>query len=254
MTTTISIPNPDAFDKFAINFAKHSKLKATHVRSVIAKTQGFQTIDSYKKSLENTNTANMPLSDIVEQIERANQIVESANNYATNDMDELIKLMPIFSDDYAENLGLTPDDEQLLLINATCVGALNNYLASKGQSITIECKHINNDTMGNDHFLNTIAVSFDGNDFIIKATTVLSHDYSGYALERQEPIKATLNGESVKDVFFDDFDELIMLTCPEFDHEFFWSNPVAHDLLAKANQVLATNLPALQSLKGIEGF
>lgn len=254
-TAAFSISTQDELDNFAHNFAKHSKLKPTHIKTAIAKTRGYQTIAGYQDNLlQNSTTKTASASTVLEQIEKAQNIINVQETLKDNDLEELKILLPFFSQTCIKDHNYSSADKLTLNAISVCQKAASNYIESEFSSILITHSHYNNDNSGRDHYLNKIVVKH-GNDTVeIQCITILERDNCAWELTREQPITANLNGENLDDLFFDNFDNFAKLICNDSGQEFYWDNPVEPTLLRKAQAVITKNQAAMALFVAIEDF
>lgn len=257
-TAAFSVTNEQEFENFAISFAKNSKLKPTHVKSVISSVRGFETITAYKENLAasqtDTNFAQASSTEnAFKQIKKAQDIIRQQEDLKTNDLDELKNLLPMFAENCVEDYNYGQSEQSTLDAVKVCQLAAKHYADSNYTSITVESNYYDNDAMGQNLYFNKVTVKHGDDIVIINSVTRVESD-RGWNLEKNGDTMATLNGEPLEDLFFDDFDSLCEMICPELDVQFYWDNPVEPTLLAKAQKVIEKNNAALALLVELEDF
>lgn len=260
MSAIFSIASEQDFDTFATNFAKHTKLKPTHVRSAVAKTRGYQTVKSYTDALNKPSGNDIAASKalgILKQIEQAYETIRTSLRYLENDFDILVESMPIFGDNYTHSLAEDKGKDTLQLISHICTNALRSCLERQGESIFIKCEYLDNDASGRNHYTNTLKVNHNGDTVIFTAITILEHDRDAWELIREQPITVKLNDKDITSIMdtegecIENFDELTQILCHDFARGIVWHNPVKPTALAQARSVIAANQAALNALQSI---
>jgi hypothetical protein len=254
-TAPFSIATIADFENFAISFAKKSKLKPTHVKETIAKVRGYNTIAAFKDNLLDHSTVQTESAlSVFDQIIKAKDIIESQENLKNNDLEELTKLLPFFSEACIKDFNYIDAPQNQYDAITICQQAAKNYVASNFSSISITCTHYDNDAVGRDHYMNTIIVKDGDNVVEIKAITILDRDNGGWELTREKDIVATLNNEALDDLFFDSIDNFNELINEEIGDDFYWNNTADPVLLSKANLVIEKNQTAMSLLVQVEDF
>jgi hypothetical protein len=254
-TAPFSIATIADFENFAISFAKKSKLKPTHVKETIAKVRGYKTITAFKDNLlEHSTVKTTSLTDIFEQFIKAKDLIQSQENIKDNDLEDLAKLLPFFSETCIEDNNYSSATQSTLDAILVCQEAARNYVESNFTSITITSSHYNNDNCGRDHYLNKIIVKGINDTVEIRSITIFDRDSCGWELTREEPIVARLNDQELDDLFFDSVDDFNKLINEEKGVEFYWDNIADPVLLSKANLVIEKNKAAMSLLVQVEDF